>query len=301
MDLMKISVILCTQAASRHLEALISSLAVQDFPAQEYEVLIVDNSPDGAAKDLAGEAVQAAPDRKIRYVHEPVPGKTRALNAGVKIAQGEIVAFLDDDVSLDSDWLVAIAHAFDNPGTGGAGGKITPQWPGKAPGWFTPAVAGFTPVHDFGDKPLAYHAVGACPVGANMAFRKLAVEQAGLFDVNLGHCGEAKLGGEEWDLCRRVRRIGYRLMYEPQAGVKHHFTRDEAIKSYWRGRAFTQGRVAAYILFKDDAPLLNRAKAESEGAALHRNQPGKNLFYFQLKAAFAAGFACGLVFGLPKK
>ena len=300
MEPVQYSVILCTYAAPSSFSALLQSLAVQDFSAGEYEILAVDNSPGGVAKQVVENAVQANPSRAIYYLREPVPGKTRALNAGIRNARGEVVAFLDDDVSLESDWLSAVAQAFEDPQIGGIGGKVLPAWPGKGPSWFTPAVSGFTPVHDFGDTPQEYQPPGSCPVGANMAFRKFVLEQAGLFDLSLGHCGPNKLGGEEWDLCRKVCYLGHKVLYWPQAGAEHAFTWEEAKKSYWRRRAFTQGRVAACILFKDELPLLSKPQKASLNAVLHKKQPGRNIFYYQLKASLMAGFACGLVFGLPK-
>ncbi|MBI9076282.1 MAG: glycosyltransferase family 2 protein [Desulfatibacillum sp.] len=300
MESVKFSIILCTHNAPPSFAALLQSLANQDFPARQYEVLAVDNSAHGAAQIIVDSVSQSHPGRIIRYIRETTPGKSHALNTGVRESRGEIIAFLDDDISLNADWLTALDQAFESPEIAGAGGKILPKWEGPPPPWFTPAVAGFTPAHDFGDKPLAYQPPWSCPIGANMAFRKYVLEQAGPFDTKLGHCGANKLGGEESDLCRRIHYLGYKMTYWPRARVTHPFTWAEKSKAHWRRRVFTQGRMAAYILFKDTLPLLGTRIKHPAESAMHRKQPGKNLFYYQLKTALMAGFACGLIFG-PEK
>jgi hypothetical protein len=95
-----VTVLICTRERP---EALARSLATA--LAQTYapmEVLIVDNAP---ASDATRQLVESVADDRVRYLREERPGLSRARNTGVRNAHGAIVAFTDDDVLLDPDWL----------------------------------------------------------------------------------------------------------------------------------------------------------------------------------------------------
>src|SRR5205823_695606 len=130
---MKASVIIATYNRATLLDECLAQLAAQQFVSGD-EVLVVDNgSTDRTA------AVVAAHERRfpvpLRALEERRPGKSRALAAAISVAAGEILAFTDDDVKVESGWLHAIRRAMDNPAIALAGGPITPQWEGPPPRW----------------------------------------------------------------------------------------------------------------------------------------------------------------------
>jgi glycosyltransferase involved in cell wall biosynthesis len=89
----------------RWIDACIEALLAQDYPADRYEILIVDNNSTDASVQRAQRYAG------VRVFHEPVQGDYAARNRGVKESRGEILAFTDSDTSPRPEWLRAIvAH-----------------------------------------------------------------------------------------------------------------------------------------------------------------------------------------------
>lgn len=93
----------------------------------EAEVLVIDNCPDGSARDLVAGYTEKAPS--IRYIHEPRSGVVHARNTGVTAATGTYILFLDDDEVPSGQWLAAFAALAAEDVTT-AYGRIIPRYEG---------------------------------------------------------------------------------------------------------------------------------------------------------------------------
>ncbi len=129
-----ISVVICTYDQALPLSDVLGSLSVQTLPLQDYEVIVVDNNPDGEQVSAITSAIRLSDysdcPAHLRYVHCPLPGLSHARNAGISEARGDILCFIDDDAFACPDWLEQIAQAFAaHPGTGVIGGHIVLQPP----------------------------------------------------------------------------------------------------------------------------------------------------------------------------
>lgn len=219
-----ISVVVCTRDRPAELARCLGSLRRLDGPA--HEVLVIDNAP---RDDAARQAVAATP---FRYVREEAPGLDRARNRGIAEARHDLIAFTDDDVEVDPGWLGALAAAFADPRVAGVTGRVLPA------AQETPAQRLFQQYGngmDKGDRPRVFDGAALRPaellraqdvgVGANMAFRRSALEAAGGFDPALD-AGTPAAGAGDLDLFHRLLRAGFRLRYEPAAIVRHHHRRD---------------------------------------------------------------------------
>ncbi len=299
-DDISISVVVCAYNSQDAVPRLLAGLAGQ--ASAPSEIIVVDSNSMDDTSAAVKKFAAYNPGCPVRLIHEKRSGKSHALNAGVMASSGEVIAFLDDDAMVERGWIAAIVSAFEHKNIDGVGGRILPEWNSSAPSWFTPAVAGFTPVHDFGNDPLAYDLPGSSPVGANMAFRRSALDKAGLFDTNLGHVGARKIGGEESDLCQRMHDLGLKIVYWPDAAIHHCFGPEAEARNYWRKRVFTQGRAAAYYLKKRERSLFSLAagaparilRQKNIKFAMHSEQPGKSFFYYELKLILHLGFIHGL-------
>jgi GT2 family glycosyltransferase len=176
----------------------------------------------------------------VRYVREPRPGLDWARNRAIAEATGEVVAFADDDVTVDRGWLQALAAAFGTDETVAAvTGLVLPaELQTEAQVLFEryrSFARGFTPrrVAPEGSRPLAsrYGAAGDYGTGANMAFRRSLFTRIGPFDPALD-VGTPTRGGGDLDMFFRVLKEGHVLVYEPRAIVRHRHRRSmEGLRS----------------------------------------------------------------------
>lgn len=223
------SVVVTTCVASATLGLTLDSLRRQQLPPTE--ILVVDNRPatSGVAAFLRASAFAG-----VTLVEEMTAGLSRARNAGLGAARGEVVAFLDDDVVVDRGWLAAVVDAFGDPEVACVTGLILPlelQTPAQC--WFE-EFGGFSKGFqrrrfnlgpDLGEGALYPYAAGVFGTGANSAFRTAALRQLGGFDETLG-MGTPARGGEDLDIHLSVVQAGLTLMYEPAALIWHRHHRD---------------------------------------------------------------------------
>jgi GT2 family glycosyltransferase len=167
---------------------------------------------------------------KVRYLREPRPGLNVARNTGLAAATGEIVAFTDDDTQVDAGWLPALLRNFDDPMVAVVTGLTLPlELETEAQQWFEQAHAfgrGFLR-RRFDLTNSTVFAAGQTGAGVNMAIRRHALEEIGLFDEALD-CGTPTRSGGDQEFFYRVLARGYRIVYEPQALVWHRHRRDWA-------------------------------------------------------------------------
>ena len=103
----------------------------------DFELLLVDNSPDTELRALVDDFNQTA-RRTARYVAEPRLGLHNARHAGARAATGDVLVFTDDDAGFDPHWLAAYARCFGaHPEMAAAGGPIRPAWESPPPDWLT--------------------------------------------------------------------------------------------------------------------------------------------------------------------
>src|SRR5580658_11381821 len=110
---MKITVVICTYNRSASLGKTLASVAVSTMPdSVAWEILVIDNNSRDKTREVVEEFVHRYPDR-FRYVFEPKQGKSNALNTGIREARGEILAFTDDDVTVEAGWLQNLCAVLD--------------------------------------------------------------------------------------------------------------------------------------------------------------------------------------------
>src|ERR1039458_3873680 len=105
---MKISVILCTYNRCQSLPKALNSIAVQTIPdSVDWEVVVVDNNSKDQTRAVVEEFSRQYPGR-FRYVFQSQQGLSNARNAGIREAQGDVLAFMDDDVTVEATWLQSL-------------------------------------------------------------------------------------------------------------------------------------------------------------------------------------------------
>jgi glycosyltransferase involved in cell wall biosynthesis len=223
-----ISVIVCTYNRPDQLAVCLDHLERQQYPS--FEVIVVDNSPQTRAVRAQVRALDPA---RFRYVPEPRAGLSRARNAGVSVAKGDILAFVDDDEEPDVCWLAALAGGFARGSdVGCVTGLIAPARLDTGAQVAFEEIGGHSKGRGF--EPAIFTARGPQsplyprpPFGAggNMAFRREVLARIGRFDNALG-AGTRSLGAEDTLALTLVLLSGFAIAYEPAALVRHHHYRD---------------------------------------------------------------------------
>jgi glycosyltransferase involved in cell wall biosynthesis len=226
-----VTVAVCTRNRAAKLPACLDAIAALDYPAVLLDVVVVDNAP---ADDSTRDAV--ARYTGMRYVREPSAGLDNARNRAALEARGDIVAYTDDDVSVDPAWVRAIARAFeDEPHATCVTGLVVPDEIDTPAQLLFERYGGFgrgfdRQVHqvtDAGATVAHYGGTGRFGTGANMAFRRAFLLSHGLFDPALD-VGTPANGGGDLDMFLRVLKHGHALVYEPAAMVRHRHRRTYA-------------------------------------------------------------------------
>jgi GT2 family glycosyltransferase len=237
---MRFTVVIATFNRADDLRATLGSLAGLR-PDGRWEVIVVDNNSTDGTRHVV-EA--AAPDfpAPLRYLFEHEQGRSPALNAGIRQAQGDIIVTTDDDVRVEPDWLDRAAQALERPGADYVGGRVLPIWGGPPPAWL-PNRSGkhwaVIALLDYGPDAIEFG--GRVPLGVNMAFRRDAFERAGLLDPQTGRKAGTLLGQEVREWCIRARAAGVRGFYAPEMVVRHVIPASRLTKAYFRRWFYWRG------------------------------------------------------------
>ena len=169
----------------------------------------------------------------LRYVCEPRPGNGWACNAGTAASSGEIITFCGDDGEPDRHWLAGLAGGFARGADiGCVTGPVVPARLDTQAQELFEQLGGFCKGRGFSpaifsrrgpQNPL--YPVPPFGVGANLAFRREALNRIGGIDVALGP-GTPARASEDMLAMTLVLLAGYRLAYEPAALMRHDHRRD---------------------------------------------------------------------------
>lgn len=240
--MIRLSLIIATYNRAEQLLVTLRSVALQQAAPKSWECIVVDNnSRDNTAEAVATFAAQNK-QLNIRYVFETQQGLSHARNAGIRRAEGDIIAFIDDDERIVPDFITAYIDLFDNRHDAmAAGGKIIAEYPTGRPRW----ISSYTerPIAnpmDFGDKVCLFpkHRI---PGGGNMAMRRSVFETIGLFDTTLGRTGKRLIGGEESDLFERMEVQNMACYYVPRAVMYHIIPAEKLTDDYFTRLAYNTG------------------------------------------------------------
>ncbi|HPO12123.1 MAG TPA: glycosyltransferase [Candidatus Hydrogenedentes bacterium] len=242
-----ISVVVATYNRAPVLKDMIQSFYEQTgLQTVPFEFLLVDNNSNDTTSEIA-RLYEGRPG--FRYLSEPQQGLSYARNCGIREAKGDIIAFLDDDVIVDSSWLVQIQRCFDETGAEAVGGRSYLLFETEPPAWLGPDFRLFLSEVNLGDKRCEA-GNGVRLYGLNLAMKREMILKFGGFNQTLGRKGEALLGGEERALLQKNFASGGKNLYEPAAVVKHRIGADRLQWEYFLRLAAGAGRTRALL----DAP-----------------------------------------------
>ena len=250
---MHVSIILCTYNRCERLAFALESVAAsRTAEAISWEVIVVDNNSSDDTLQVVQKFLQRFPQR-FRYIFEPKPGKSNALNRAIRETSAELLVFMDDDVQVEPDWLQMLTRVFDDPKYAGSGGRIIPEEGFSSPRWLdTSEPYSLAPLamFDLGPDPGELHEP---PFGTNMAFRREVFSRYGEFRSDLGPQPGSQIRSEDTEFGMRLLRGGECLWYEPAAVVHHAVPEHRVKQSYFLNWWYAKGRADAREgCFKDE-------------------------------------------------
>jgi glycosyltransferase involved in cell wall biosynthesis len=231
-----LSVVVATHDRPDDLARCLDALAALEDPV---EIVVVDS----ASPTPTATVVEPYRDRipLLRYVYEQEPGLSRARNRGVAESSCELIAFVDDDAAPAPDWASHIAFAFGQPRVGCVGGTCRAKFETSRPGWLSERLLQFAGITRIGSRPRQARSSAEYPFGANICFRRRALEHAGGFSDRLGRSGGQLLSGEESAVIEQMRALGWLVWLQPDAVVDHTVAAERCTSRYYWRRLWWQG------------------------------------------------------------
>ncbi|MBR3937148.1 MAG: glycosyltransferase [Bacteroidaceae bacterium] len=218
-----ISVIICTYNRDKYIYNVLKSLALGTLEHSAYEIILVDNNCTDNTRSEVDHFCNVFPQVTLRYFVETNQGLSHARNRGIRESKGDILVYVDDDATVNPEYLKTYADWFaSHPETDAAGGPIIPHYEtGSEPKWMTYFIKRLlTGYLYFGDKARPFPGDNY-PGGGNAAYRASVFEKVGLYNVQLGRNGDSLTGGEEKDIFDKMKREGMQFVYLPNAILYH--------------------------------------------------------------------------------
>ena len=238
-----LSIIICTYNREKYIGPLLDSIAKNDYPTTDYEIVLVDNNCTDNTREVCEQFAAAHKEVAFRYVIESEQGLSAARNKGIKEAKGDIIIYVDDDALVDSDYIRIYAEHFAaHTDTMAAGGPIEPLYETQEPAWMSPYTkALLTAWMNYGNQVREYPK-GRYPGGGNAAYRKVVFDKVGLFNTELGRKGNLLLASEEKDIFDKMKAQGMKVLYLPTPVLHHSIPQAKLEEDYFNRLTLQIGR-----------------------------------------------------------
>ena len=228
---MELSVVLATYNRAASLSVALDSFSKLSNAADfDWELLVVDNNSTDITRSVVEEFTHRS-GLQVDYLFEAQQGRSCALNAGIRRAKGQVIAFTDDDIVLHAEWLATLVRVFRQTQCSAVAGRVIPVWNHPKPDWLEMedqlAIVRF----EMGEEVKE---IRVPPLGANCAFRREIFDRYGLFRPDLGVNGSRHtITCDDTEFGERLIRGREKILYCPQAIVYHPVDPSRATKRYF--------------------------------------------------------------------
>lgn len=222
------SVIIPAYGRSQLLVQCLVALAQQEYPKDRFEVIVVD---DGSPQSLAPTVEKFQSDMRLHYHRQPNLGPAIARNAGAKMAQGQYLAFTDDDCAPTPGWLSFLAEGLDKKPQAMVGGHTKNALPRNPFSITSQLLIDFLyRYYNQTESRALFFTSNNFAIAADLFW------QVGGFDETM-----PLAAGEDRELCDRWLDHGFEMIYWPRAVIFHEHNLQ--LFSFWR-QHFNYGRGA---------------------------------------------------------
>lgn len=240
---MKFSFITCTYNRAGYLKQTLNSLAEQIFEPSLFEIIIIDNNSTDNTALICENFVSQIQNLQIKYYKEINQGLSFALNRGIKEACGEFLIFIDDDETIDKEYLKKLDnHIKKYPDLVLAGTPVVPQYETPEPKWmsyFTQRLIGgyFNEGNEV--KKLNKNSY---PGTGHTIIKKNIYEKYGYYNTNLGRNGTSLMGAEDKDMIHRLINNNIECYYLPDLPIYHHIPTYKLTDEFFNKLTYSIGK-----------------------------------------------------------
>lgn len=273
-QLRMLSVIICTHHPRPDLLSwTLKSVAEQTLPHSEWELIIVDNC---TSPPITLEGILPPELKPItKLIQEAEPGLSAARCAGINVCRGNLIVFVDDDNSLEPDYLAqAQTIAIQHPELGAFGGKTEAYFECQPSDWLRPMLSNLG-IRDYGPAPITSRESEWGywePIGAGMVVRR----EVGRAFVdfyrcqqearNLGRKGDSLASCEDSLIAHLSIQLGFANSYQPSLKLTHFIKDFRVLPSYLSRLILAMGGSYGKLQLLKGKPGLNMTP---EAAARH--------------------------------
>jgi poly-beta-1,6-N-acetyl-D-glucosamine synthase len=266
-----ISVLVPVRNEEAHLAACLESLVKQEYPADQFEIIVIDDDSTDNTAAIALQFSEKFPRLTLIRNQPGDPGKKKALTAGVRYAMGTLIATTDGDCIVPPRWLHAIAELYEKESPLFIAGPVTY----KKGGLFRDLLAGEQVALQLVSGGAIRLGIPLMCSGANLAYRK------DFFFASGGYENDAHASGDDMMLMLKAACVKGKLRY---LATRDAIVRTEAAKG-WREAVRQRGRwLSKFSAYRSGMIAVT-------GIAVFL----ANLLWLVAGAGFIAGFVPGEV------
>jgi glucosyl-dolichyl phosphate glucuronosyltransferase len=249
------TVLLATRNSERVLSRTLEGYCRASAPPVGWKLVVVDNGSTDGTQRIIESFRRRLP---LDSVAEPLPGKSRALNAGFPAVEGRLAVLTDDDAIPSPTFLTAWAKYLDHR-TGYIlfGGSIDPLFEVAPPRWLAESKLRYAMMFAHRDLPEG-PIKGDEIYGANMAIRTSIFDQGFRFNEKIGpNATDSDYpAGAETDFCWRVAQSGAGCWFAKEPLVQHIVRPEQLLLDTWARRAYRTGRGRAHQMWERGGPII---------------------------------------------
>ncbi len=261
--MLKLSVIICTYNREKYLPLAIEALLKQKcINLSDFEIIIVNNNSTDNTENIALSEQKKSKEINIIYVTEQKQGLSNARNKGIEVANGTLLAFLDDDAFACENYIQRVFDFFEKYKDAKAvGGRILLHFEVQKPDWYTNYLGSllgyFNPWNElrvFNKKQY--------PRGSNMVYKRELFDKYGGFNPELGRKGESMLGSEEKEMFQRIYSGNEKIYYYPDAIIEHIVPVERTLTPFIKTQSIAVGKSERIRIVATNKGIYNKVFEE---------------------------------------
>lgn len=300
-----LAVVVCTYNRSSSLRETLESIWTDGFvgPAAVEVLVVANRCTDDTLAQLRAFLGRFPQDRlRLRWIEEPRPGKSYALNAAIANTDQDALCFVDDDQLVEAGFIAALFAGLEaHPDDDIFCGRIWPAWDGSEPTWVHAKMPYAIPIRpfpefDLGSGSRRLEPQERLPSGGNITVRRRVFARVDGFKIELGPTGHNLAGGEDHEFLQRAIDAGSRIRYLPQVRQLHAIDSERTRAKYILKKSFLRSRSSFLVDPPVPGPrwyMLRKIVSLGLRAALALDEDRR--FYLMVRTAASVGELMGAV------